>query len=68
MPHKTFVILSKIVILNIVFQYKYLNIKKHILGKQTDLKYVFFFWKKKLKFVSNVAKLSHLVLTDLEQV
>ncbi len=67
MPHKTFVILSKIVILNIVFQYKYLNIKKHILGKQTDLKYVFFS-EKKLKFVSNVAKLSHLVLTDLEQV
>ncbi len=48
MPHKTFVILSKIAILNIVFQYKYLNIKKHILGKQTDLKYVFFSGKKNL--------------------
>ncbi len=43
MPHKTL----KIVILNIVFQYKYLNIKIQLLGKQTNLKYVLFSEKKK---------------------
>ncbi len=45
MPNKTL----KIVILNIVFQYKYLNIKIHLLGKQTDLKYVLFLKNLKLR-------------------